>query len=312
MSERPRYRDLPDGNAKGVYGEDDWFGCLNELTPERSVAASRLVQTGEVFNLNAPLKEFPKPNPAGRDLRPVPTHHIYELLPGIVYDDYLDGLYPQSGTQWDGFLHVRDPKTLEFYNGRTELDLGIEMWARRGIVGRGVLLDIERWFAGDGRPLEWTSGTPIQPADLKACAAAQGVSVDTGTILLVRVGWETGYGKLSEQERWDFAAETWEERIPQPGLAGKAEMAELLWDWGVAAVAADNQAVEVVPAFGGLEDGLHVLALARLGLPFGEFFLLDELASACDAQKRYEFLFTSAPMNLTGGIGSTGNALAIL
>jgi hypothetical protein len=40
-------------------------------------------------------------------------------------------------------------------------------------------------------------------------------------------------------------------------------------------------------------------------------FTLDALASACAADQRYEFFFTSAPLNKLGGVASPPNALAI-
>ncbi len=41
-------------------------------------------------------------------------------------------------------------------------------------------------------------------------------------------------------------------------------------------------------------------------------FDLEALAKECEAQKRWSFFFTSAPLNLPGGIASPPNALAIL
>jgi hypothetical protein len=49
-----------------------------------------------------------------------------------------------------------------------------------------------------------------------------------------------------------------------------------------------------------------------LGMPLGELFSFDELASQCEAQGRWDFLFVSVPLNLPGAIGSPGNALALL
>ena len=48
-----------------------------------------------------------------------------------------------------------------------------------------------------------------------------------------------------------------------------------------------------------------------LGLPIGEQFVLDDLAADCAADKRYEFMLVSVPMNLEGGIASPPNAVAI-
>ncbi len=102
-----------------------------------------------------------------------------------------------------------------------------------------------------------------------------------------------------------------------PGLGPGAAIAEWLWDHGVAALAVDNPGVEpfpvtvALPAGGGINDSLHTRVLAMLGIPLGEFFDLDRLAATCEAQQRYEFLFTSAPLGIPGGIGSPPNALAL-
>jgi len=40
-------------------------------------------------------------------------------------------------------------------------------------------------------------------------------------------------------------------------------------------------------------------------------FDLDRLAEACRADGRWTFFFVAAPLNLPGGIGSPGNAVAI-
>ena len=245
MTARPRYRELPGGDAAGVFGADDSLGCLNLLTPERTERAASLIRTGNVFNLNGSVTDWPNPNPAG--YRPPPDHHFVDLVPGMFRDDYLDGFFLQGSTQWDGFLHVADPATEKFYNGAEVDGPGIGAFAERGIAGRGVLLDVARYRAAIGRPLDWRSPDAIGVADLTGCAAAQGVVVNEGTIVLLRVGWEEGYRALSAQERVDYAAADFSEAAPYPGLEASPEMAELLWDWGVAAIASDNIALEVFP-----------------------------------------------------------------
>jgi kynurenine formamidase len=305
---RPAYAELRDGRASAVFGEDDRFGCLNLLTPERVAAAARLVVTGEVFSLNASVRDWPDPNPP-QSPRSVPTYEIFELVPGVVYDDVLNRFYPQASSQWDGFLHVRDAATGEFYGGQTEPVVGVEMWARRGIAGRGALLDVERWWRETREtPLDWQMRTPITTADLIACADHQGVTVSEGTILLLRFGWQSGYSALDVDDRAAYA------KSPQaaPGLDASPQVAGLLWDWGVAAVAADTIALEAKPYDRPVGEILHTLLLSRLGMPMGELWLLDELAAACAAARRYEFFLTSAPMNVRGGVGSPANVLAIM
>jgi hypothetical protein len=61
--------------------------------------------------------------------------------------------------------------------------LGVEVMGRKGIVGRGVLLDIA---ALKGGPL--AVGSVIMPGDLEAAEAAQGVTLGEGDILFVRNG----------------------------------------------------------------------------------------------------------------------------
>jgi kynurenine formamidase len=309
---RPRYRDLPDGDARGVFGPSDRLGCLNLLTDERTRAAASLIRTGETFSLNGSIVDWPNPSPAGRDVRPRPRHHVYELVPGIVFDDFIDGHYLQSGSQWDGFLHVRDPASGAWYNGNADPAQGIESWASRGIAGRGALLDLARWSEKTGDPVDWRARREFSAADLEACAAAQGLRIEPGTILLVRVGWEQGYARLTAQERIEHAPEDPRDRSPVPGLAPSDAIAELLWDWGVAAIACDNPSLEVTPYRVDLRDSLHMLLLARLGMPIGELWLLDRLAAACDAGSRHEFFVASAPLHLPGGVGSPANAIAIL
>jgi kynurenine formamidase len=233
---------------------------------------------------------------------------VYELVPGVVSDDYLDGLYLQGSSQWDGFLHMRDPASGALFAGGSPEDLGIEAWAERGIAGRGVLLDLPRWARGAGRPWDWRSPITITADDLVACGSAERVEVKLGTFLLIRVGWEEGYRALDADGRVAMSREP----DAYPGLESSRAMAAILWDWGVAAVGCDNPALEVKPRTVELEDSLHTLLLPRLGMPIAELLLLDELADACAASGRYEFFFTAAPLNVAGGVGSPANALAIL
>ena len=51
--------------------------------------------------------------------------------------------------------------------------------------------------------------------------------------------------------------------------------------------------------------------LGLLGIPIGEMWDLDALAADCAVDGVYEFLLTSAPLNLHQGVGSPANALAI-
>lgn len=43
----------------------------------------------------------------------------------------------------------------------------------------------------------------------------------------------------------------------------------------------------------------------------GELFALDDLAATCEELGRYTFFFTSAPLNVPGGVASPPNGLCI-
>jgi hypothetical protein len=156
-SHLPSYDELqartPAGAAWGVWGDADVLGTLNLLTPERVAAAARLIVTGRVFRLDFPLDTFTH----GLFGRRPPEHHVLDY--GDAFDDYLDGMYLQGTSQWDALRHIRHP-THGFYNGvRAEEAgragrLGIDSVARSGIVGRGLLLDVDRHQRSVGDPLD--------------------------------------------------------------------------------------------------------------------------------------------------------------
>jgi len=295
MSNLPSYDELPvrdgapAGSSWGLWGEGDVFGCLNLLTPERVVAAARLVQSGAVFALNLEA-ELPDPPLFGRA---APQHTV--LGEGAGHDDVLT-FNTQSSSQWDGFRHVagRDG----FYNGVSDGDHGTHHWARRGIAGRGVLVDVARHVdvAPDGANV-------IETADLDATLASQGVTLEPGDVLLLRTGWLAWYRTLDGAARAAVAAD-----LKAPGIRPGHDTARWLWDHHVAALAADNPAVEVWPLAGTFG---HWDFLALLGIPLGELWDLDALAADCAADGRYSFLLTSAPLNVLAGVASPPNALAI-
>lgn len=102
------------------------------------------------------------------------------------------------------------------------------------------------------------------------------------------------------------------------GLEGSKAMARWIWDTGFAAVAGDQIALEALPpvkeegTVGGMSDlVLHQYMLSLFGCHIGELWDLKALGETCARLGRYEFLLTSVPLNVPGGIGSPPNALAI-
>ncbi len=318
----PSYDELPEvpdagfpvRSAWGVFGADDEIGCWNLVTPEKTAAAAKLVRKGAIFALNAPLDELP------RGLfwfRNAPRRTMFDCSGGLraSYDEYLDNFCPQASTQWDGHRHVCHP-ALGFYNNVSHdrvlaegsTVLGIQNLAKRGIATRGVLLDIGRYLASQGRSIDMRSSHTIDAPLLDACARAQGVEIQPGDVLIFRVGWLEWLRKQALATYNELA-----EDLVVPGLLAGDEMARYLWDKHVAAVASDVIAVESwPPQFADPARGfLHFRLITFFGMNLGEMWDIDALAADCESDGVYEFMLTSAPLNISGGVGSPPNALAI-
>jgi kynurenine formamidase len=303
----PTYADLlartdaPAGSSWGVWPGREVLGCLNRITPERRVRGAGLVHDGAVFALDLD-PEQPDPPLFNR----ARLQREVTWLGNVGHDEILSNYNTQASTQWDGFRHICS-REHGFHGGIADEDHGVHHWAEHGIVTRGVLADVARRRDVDGR-----TGV-ISADDIASALDAQAVQVERGDILLVRTGWMSWYRSLDADGRREVAGGN-----ESCGLRSGPTMAGFLWDLGIAAVAADNPALEVFPPGTGGEETdapeqafLHFQLLPRLGLPIGELFDLDALADACAADGRYDFLFTSAPLRLRAGVASPPNALAI-
>jgi kynurenine formamidase len=289
----------------GRWGHEDERGTVNLITPERVVAASQLVKRGAIFDLGIPF-DANGPQPGGGRINPVRLMSetgADQDYPGAFHyaDDYV--FMPlQSASQWDGLAHVFYDE--QMYNGFPSRDVGphgakhcsIDKQAK-GIVGRGVLLDIARL-----KGVEWMhAGDVIATDDLDAAAERQGVEVRSGDIVLFRTGWRTKFVK--EHNPTEFMA-------GEPGLG--LACCEWLHRHDVAAVASDNWAIEVVP--GEIDTELlpvHMVLIRDMGMTLGEILDLDELATDCESDGVWEFLLTAPPIKFTAAVGSPINPLAI-
>lgn len=312
----PRFDDLPvrtgapPGSSWGVFGDDDEIGTLNFIGPEQVRDAARLVRDGTVFALNW---DIGLPAPAFFKRETV-KHTVFEKYGGFAVDDYLDSFWPQASSQWDGLRHIGDDDN-GFYNGATLAEvtrpgpgkLGMEHWALRGIAGRGVLVDVVRWAREDGVALDPFDFFAIDSTLMASILERRAVTLRQGDILILRTGWVEAYEALSQPERDELAAQV---RPGSPGLYGD-DVPGYLWDNRVAAIAADNPALEAGYPSKGADLSLHRALIARLGMPLGELWDLARLAADCERDGRSEFFLTSAPLHVAGGVGSPPNVLAL-
>ena len=326
----PSYRELvarsdaPSGSSWGVFGESDQLGTLNFITPEVSARAAGLVREGRIINLDYPINTF-VPSIAGT--RPPTEHYVFSNNPNH-RDDWLDKFYLQSTSQIDGLRHMRHP-VAGFYGGVADdavavgsPDLGIGLVAENGVFGRGVLIDLPRYYASIGTTFDNSTNHMVTPEDLVAAARHQDVAFHSGDVLLVNTGWAADYLALTDDGRAHRRA-NW----GSPGLMQSDAMLEFLWDSQFSMVISDNAGLEAfpvnpdsgfidpdepLPCRGPSHNGMmHRQLIALLGLFIGELWKLDELVEACAADGRYEFLLTAKPLNVIGGVGSPPNAMAI-
>ena len=142
----------------GKWGPDDERGTLNYITPETIVQAAGLVRRGAVFSLAIPFDsqgpQVNQPrrfNPIHRMILTGPdfTTEAVKRPGGVGFADDMVIMPLQCATQWDALSHCFLDGHL--YNGY-DANLvssegakknGIEKIAR-GVVARGVLLDIPR------------------------------------------------------------------------------------------------------------------------------------------------------------------------
>jgi kynurenine formamidase len=199
-----------------------------------------------------------------------------------------------SGTHIDALAHQAENLML---HGGVHVDSGVQTsvgFRELGVetlepfVGRGVLLDV-------AREQLLPADHSITPQELEQAAAAGGVEVKKGDVVLVR----TGYGAL------------WSDTSQYLHAAGvSAAGSRWLVDRGVRAVGSDNIAWDVIGP-PDLEVGVtlpgHVLLLVRAGIPIIENLNLEELATA----RVHEFGFVCLPLKMRGATGSPVRPIAL-
>jgi kynurenine formamidase len=278
------------------WGAGDERGSLNHIDAETVKHAATLVTSGQVISLAQPLSAR----------TPFPPHRAgMQHFMGRSGGDYAAGarrpggfqfaedtlLMPAHiGTHIDALCHAWYDDQL--YNGFAGAGTrGTTGAARCGIdkmgpiVSRGVLLDV----AGvRGGPL--ADGTAINADDLIRAAIEQ---PRKGDVVLIRTGWQ--------ERQMDLVSFDTE-----PGL----DLSAALWlaEREVAAVGADNFAVEVLPFATGTVFPVHQRLIRDFGIPLLEGLVLQPLA----ATGRSTFLFAASPLPVVGGTGSPISPMAIL
>lgn len=308
----------PEPNNWGRWGDDDQRGTTNLITPEIVAEAAGLIRTGQRLSLAIPIDagapvHYTRPKAmrlhsmAGSDsIVGSPQNQVF--FEGMQWTDDVIVMALQGSTQWDGLAHlIRDDA---MYNGWWAGEVTAAGGANRNgvqhqkeeLVGRGVLLDV----CGHRGGAPMAGGEAITPRELDEVAAAQGVELRTGDMVLIRTGYlGHWYGLDDFRERND----TW--FTTEPGVT--REVANWCQAHDVAALAVDNWGIDVFPNQPDADRifPFHQVAIPGLGLTLGEFWWLDDLAAACAADGRYAFFLAAQPLNVTNASGSMLNPLVI-
>lgn len=330
-----RWKHRPEGSNWGEFGADDQRGRMNLVTPEIRRQAAREIVEGISFCLSLPLDY-----PGGDQLfktRRAPrlfcvqregghTNYNFQWRSMTCNHDHLDvtsddavTLFTQYSTQWDSLAHYGQlfdadgdgQAEMVYYNGYRGGEhiqgpgdgdgprakaLGIENMAEAAVQTRGTLVNLHAEYGLEHVPIGYDA--------LMRVIEKQRVEVRKGDILCVYTGFDALLLSMN--------------RVPDPdklhasgtGLhGGDARLQRWIDDAGVVAIAADNTAVEFLPAPRTAPGPrplmpLHAHCLFKLGIHLGELWYLQELASWLGKHGRSSFFLTAPPLRLPGSVGS--------
>ncbi len=298
----------------GKWGADDEIGALNYLGPEQALAATRLVRSGKVFTLQRLIGD-PKGDPVWPGRTPAERTQILdesswdgEQAPafpgGLHYADDKINAFLQGSTQYDALGHVwYDGKLYNGFDARTTVGglekASVEPVAQRGVVGRGVLLDMARYRGKDNLDAAET----FTHEDLVACAEQQGVSIDKRDVLLIRTNFLKLFFDLGDAFYEGFC---------EPGLVYSPELVQWFQEMEIPNLVTDTIANEITtdPSTG-VALTLHNALMRNLGVLFTEICDLELLAQDCAADGQWDFMYTAAPLKVAKASGSPVNPIAI-
>lgn len=283
------------------FGPDDQIGNLNYITPEKTLAAAKLITRGKAYRLGI---ETSKNTPA----YPPRTFNITILQPNQIagstfgptkttYNDDMITGWAGVGSQLDGLGHLGINNV--YYNCNRAVDfvqadglrrLGIETVP--AIATRAVLLDMAGYYNTD----LVKEGTIFNRAEIDGAMKRQGVAaIERGDVVLFHTGWTQLIGKDNPR----FSA-------TEPGLG--VDGARYLVSLDVAIVGADTWGVDAVPP----EPGAGIFEAHQVLIAMNGVFLLENMSTGeMVKDKAWESFFTLGPARITGSVQAIVNPVAI-
>jgi kynurenine formamidase len=283
------------------FGPDDQIGNMHYVTPEKTLAATKLVTKGKAYRLAI---ETNKDTPA----YPPRTFAVTIVQPGqnggaslgptkTTYNDDLINGWAGIGTQIDGLGHIgidnlyfNCNKSNDFAATDGLKKLGVEHIP--AVATRGVVLDMAGYFNTD----IVKEGTAFNRADIQGAMKRQGIqSIEKGDVVLFYTGWLKLLGK--DNKRFGSVA---------PGLG--RDGARYLASMNVAMIGSDTWSFEAVP----FERGAGVFEVHQILIPMNGIHILELInTEELVKDQAWEFLFTLGPARITGGVQAIINPIAI-
>ena len=342
-----RWKNKPPGSNWGVFGPDDRRGRMNTVTREKVLQGVAEVREGLVFCLSLPL-DYPggsalnprrSPPRLAATQRAGKQNFCYALAAenpintDVVCDDQVL-LTLQYSTQWDSLAHVgsrfdadgdgkaetvfyngfrggqdikpapesEDVEGWERFEGTDGGPLGIQTLAEHGVQGRGVMIDLHHHFGRKRHAVGYDELMKVLEADQ--------VQVEKGDMVCLYTGFADVLLEMRKRPDAKLLRETC------TGLDGRDErLLQWISDSGLAVLASDNYAVEIIPVSLSKPKPaalmpLHEHCLFKNGIHLGEMWYLAELSGWLRGHRRSRFLLTAPPLRLPGAVGSPATPVA--
>lgn len=291
------------------WGPEDAAGASNLITPEKVLAAARMIKDGKVYRIGRVYE-------AGM---PLFGARVFALrIPGsptggpfgdnkLVYnDEFLATEIGQVGTQFDGLGHIGiatgpagDKATHRYYNGFTGEQVGTYGLTKLGIehckpfFTPAHLVDVQAY---KGAMLD--RGYEITMADVNGALARQAMTADDiqpGDGVFFNTGWGSLW--MKNNDRFNSGG---------PGIG--LEVARFLVGKQISIVGADTWATEVVPnPDPKLAFPVHGELITKNGIFNHENLSFDALI----ADGKHRFVYVFAPVPVKGATGSAGSPIAV-
>jgi kynurenine formamidase len=292
------------------WGPQDQAGASNHMTPAKVLAASKLIKTGKVYNLDHPYETgIPAFGARVFALRipGTPSGGPFGKNKLCYHDEFVATEIGQIGTQFDGLGHIGcivgkegDMTEMRYYNGITEAEMAdgyglkkLGMEHVKPFFTRAVLIDV----AGlKGRMLN--AGEEITVADVQAALKRQNIAENSftpGDAIFFHTGWSSLW--MKDNAKYNSG---------EPGIG--LDVARWLISKEIALTGADTWATEVVPnPDKDMAFVVHNELITKHGIFNHENLDFTEVL----ADKLYEFVYVFSPLRIKGATGSPGHPIAI-